>query len=83
MDEIKLSDIAAVLGCSKPAASLLRSGKYDKGGERAEDLKPRYEALLRIVAEAEARGRTNAAGSICLDCPREDCSGCRVAEIVE
>lgn len=74
---MKLADIALVLGCSAPTASLLRSGRY---GEVAKEsgLPERYAVLVRLVEEAR---RSAAPEALCRDCPREDCTGCRVAEL--
>lgn len=75
---MKIDDIADVLGCSKAAASMLRSGKYErKGGE----LHARYQALVRLVDAEAARARVPDITAICRACPREDCTGCRIAEI--
>ncbi|WP_019561716.1 hypothetical protein [Caldimonas manganoxidans] len=76
---MRLSDIAQVLGCSVPTASLLRNGRY---GEVAKDsqLPERYAALVRLVEEARAAATLDTA-AICRTCPREDCTGCRVAEL--
>lgn len=77
---MRLDDIATVLGISKPAASLLRAGKYDREGS---ELPARYARLMAMIDAAAARGRAAAAGDICMTCPRQDCTGCRVAEIAE
>ncbi len=70
---LTLNEICAVLGCSKPAASLLKNGKYDKNG----DLLKRYQALM----EAMDKGRETPLDQICIECPRQNCEGCRVAEL--
>lgn len=75
---MKLSDIAAVLGVSKAAASMLRSGQYDRPGS---DLPARYAALQRLVEEARASAGAVDTSAICRACPRESCTGCRIAEI--
>ncbi len=75
---LALSEIAAVLGVAKPTASMLRSQSY---GRPESPLHGQYAALLAVTEAAEARGREAAAGNICYGCPREDCAGCRVAEI--
>ncbi len=75
---LALTEIAAVLGVSKPAASMLRAGKYDRPDS---PLHAQFAALLAVSEAAEARGREAAAGNICYECPREACAGCRVAEI--
>jgi hypothetical protein len=74
---LTLGEIAEVLGVSKPTASLLRSGRY---GEVAKDsrLPQRYAALVRLIE----RVRDEAAPErMCMSCPRDDCTGCRVAEL--
>lgn len=76
-DGIKLDDIATILGCAKPTACMLRSGKYERGG----DLVPRYLRLMAVVEAARGASRLDAA-VICRECPRDDCTGCRVAEIL-
>lgn len=75
---IKLEDIQAVLGVSKAAASMIRAGRYDRPGS---ELPARYEALVALVQRARQEAQADA-GSICYGCPREDCAGCRVAELV-
>lgn len=75
---LTLNEISAVLGCSKPAASQLRSGVYPAADGR---LAGQYAALVSVVDAAEARGLSGGALRICYECPREDCAGCRVAEL--
>lgn len=70
---LTLNEICAVLGCSKPAASLLNAGKYDRESE----LKARHQALVKVVAERRGLDL----GGVCLECPRQDCAGCRIAEL--
>ena len=48
--DLSLSDICAVLGCSKAAASRLRAGKYERPGS---ELIQRYQALEAVVKRAE------------------------------
>lgn len=74
---MKLADIAAVLGCDKSTASRLSSGRYERPNS---DLHERYRALVLLVAE-ERRAAALDPVAICRACPREDCTGCRVAEI--
>lgn len=74
---MRLDDIATILGCAKPTACMLRSGKYERGG----DLVQRYERLMAVVEAARREARLDAA-AICRDCPRDDCAGCRVADLV-
>lgn len=74
---IKLAEIATVLGCSVQAASYLRRGRY---GEIARDsaLPARYAALMQLIERGQAEVSLE---RICISCPREDCTGCRVAEM--
>ncbi len=76
---LKLEDIAAVLGCSKAAASMIRAGKYDRP---ASDLPERYAALVRVAGQPQAMSRQKVLSEICFECDRQDCTGCRIAEIV-
>jgi len=41
-------------------------------------LPARYQALVRLIDAARAQA---APERICQSCPREDCTGCRVAEL--
>lgn len=72
-----LEDIAVILGCSKPTASQIRSGKYPTENT---SLTERYARLVAVV-EAARREAALDPQAICRACPREDCTGCRVAEI--
>lgn len=72
-----LDDIAVILGCSKPTASQIRSGKYPTENT---GLTERYARLVAVVDEAR-RAAALDPQAICRACPREDCTGCRVAEI--
>lgn len=72
-----LEDIAVILGCSKPTASQIRSGTYPTDNTT---LKARYTRLMAVV-EAARRAAALDPEAICRSCPREDCTGCRVAEI--
>lgn len=76
-EELKLADIQAVLGVSKAAASMVRAGKYAREGS---DLPRRYEALLELIKRVRRESLSDT-GAICYACPREDCSGCRLAEL--
>jgi hypothetical protein len=77
-EALKLADIQAVLGVSKTAASMIRAGRYDRPGS---ELPARYEALIQLVRRVRQEAGADAS-SICYGCPREDCAGCRVAELV-
>lgn len=74
---LTLNEISTILGCSKPAASMVRNNRYDRPGS---DLPERYRALIMVIERAAGAAR---ADDLCLACPREDCSGCRVADISE
>jgi hypothetical protein len=74
---VKLAEIATVLGCSVQAASFLRRGVYERVAKES-DLPARYAMLMRLIEQARAQVSLE---RICMDCPREDCTGCRVAEI--
>lgn len=71
-------EVAEALGCSPSAVSMLRSGSYDRPGS---DLPRRYAALMRLVAASAGRTRAEVLREICLECPRQSCTGCRIAEI--
>lgn len=77
--ELSLADISAVLGCSKPAASMLKAGKYDRPGS---DLNRRYLALAEVVRRAVSDREKASLTDLCFECPRQDCSGCRAAELM-
>lgn len=76
---LTLNEISAVLGVSKPTASALKNGKYP-----AQETVARYQALLNVVERiaSEKSGATNH-DSICAACPRDDCTGCRLAELID
>ena len=71
-----LDDIAVILACSKPAASMLRAGKYERDGGML--LKARYERLMQIYEQARVGSSID---GLCYECPRQDCAGCRIAEL--
>lgn len=77
--ELTLNDIGAVLGCSKAVASRLRSGKYERPGS---ELIAQYEALVAAVQKAAAGREKASLTDLCFECPRQDCSGCRAAELM-
>ena len=77
--DLSLSDIGAVLGCSKAAASRLRAGKYERPGS---ELIERYQALEEVVKKAAAGKEKASLTDLCFECPRQDCSGCRAAELM-
>lgn len=73
-----LTQISAVLGCSRSVASRLRAGNYDRPGS---ELPLQYAALLEVAQASGAPDMAACAHAICVACPREDCTGCRVADI--
>lgn len=73
---LKLSDIQAVLGCDKSTASRLARGCYERPNS---DLPGRYAALVAVVDAVRRQSLDPEA--ICMACPREDCTGCRLAEM--
>ena len=77
--ELTLNDIGAVLGCSKAVASRLRSGKYERPGSK---LLAQYGALEEVVNKAAAGKEKASLTDLCFECPRQDCSGCRAAELM-
>lgn len=77
--ELTLADIGAVLGCSKAVASRLRSGKYERPGS---ELIERYQALEEVVKKAATGKEKASLTDLCFECPRQDCSGCRAAELM-
>ncbi|MEW6559614.1 MAG: hypothetical protein AB1412_05385 [Pseudomonadota bacterium] len=80
MGALNNGDVSLLLGCSRTVASRLRAGQYDRPGS---DLPRRYAALIAVVSRAQAAPDLAAcAHAICVACPREDCTGCRIAEIV-
>ena len=66
-----------VLGDLDDLSNSVRSGRY---GEVAKDsrLPQRYAALVRLIERARAEA---APERMCMSCPRDDCTGCRVAEL--
>lgn len=79
MKGVKLAEIALILGCSPAAVSLIKNGRY---GEVAREsyLPARYAALERLIERV--RGQVSIE-RVCYECPRQDCTGCRVAEMTE
>ena len=77
--ELTLNDIGAVLGCSTAVASRLRSGKDERPGS---ELLAQYEALEAVVKKAAAGKEKASLTDLCFECPRQDCSGCRAAELM-
>ena len=75
---LTLSEICAVLGISKPAASALKNGKYP-----APETVQRYQALLAVVGRVANEHREVDLSKICATCSREDCAGCRIAQLVD
>ncbi|MDR4518925.1 MAG: hypothetical protein MRK00_16265 [Nitrosomonas sp.] len=76
---LTLNEISAVLGVAKPTASALKNGKYT-----APETVSKYRALLDVVERvASESGAKNDPDSICAACPRDDCTGCRLAELID
>ncbi|SFK93023.1 hypothetical protein SAMN05216302_102156 [Nitrosomonas aestuarii] len=75
---LTLNEISSVLGVSKPTASALKNGKY-----KAADTVAKYEALINVVEKAANKSDSKTdPDSICAACPRDDCTGCRLAELI-
>lgn len=76
---LTLDEICEILGCSKPVASRLRNGKYERGQS---ELMVRYQALAQMAARVRASvDRAEVVRQLCVECPREDCTGCRLMEL--
>jgi hypothetical protein len=76
---LTLNEISAVLGVSKPTASALKNGKYP-----AAETVARYEALVMVVGRIASSGNNKTdPDSICAACPRDDCTGCRLADLTD
>lgn len=76
---LTLDEICAILGCSKTIASRLRNGKYQYGQS---ELMARYQALAQVAArERSSIDRDEVMDQLCVECPREDCTGCRLIEL--
>ncbi len=78
MNEMTLADIALVLDVAKPTASLLKNGKYHEVAKNSE-LPKRYQRLAELIGQAQQSFDPTA---LCNACPRQDCTGCRVAELI-
>ncbi|MDD3938020.1 hypothetical protein [Rhodoferax sp.] len=77
--KLTLIELTAVLGCSRATASLVRAGKYPaKNGQVA----GQYAALLALIESVSIGTEAERCESLCLACPRDNCDGCRVAEII-
>ena len=72
-----LTQISEVLLCSRAAASRLRAGTYDVSNSNL----PRRYAMLVEIAQSQQPDLAACAHAICVACPRDDCTGCRVADI--
>lgn len=77
MADLSLADIALILGCKKPTASLLKRGKYHEVADKS-DLPDRYQRLAELTSQVN----TADPETLCNTCPRQDCTGCRVAELI-
>lgn len=78
IDDVPLAELSAVLGCSKAAASMLRTGSYSRPGS---ELHARYAALAELLQKTAHTSAKTSLTDLCYDCPRDDCTGCRAAEI--
>jgi len=77
MGDLGLNNIALILGCKKPTASLLKRGLYHTVAKDTA-LPERYQRLADVVGQAQPFDPS----ALCHTCPRQDCTGCRVAEII-
>lgn len=71
---VSRAEAARVLGCSDAAVGRIRAGTYPDGA-----LVQRYALLMQVLERAAERAE---ASSFCASCPREDCTGCRIAELI-
>ncbi|TCS69742.1 hypothetical protein EDC61_11942 [Sulfuritortus calidifontis] len=70
---VSRAEAARILGVSDAAVGRIRAGSYPDG-----ELAERYRLLVAVVERA---ARSPEATAICRACPREDCAGCRIAEL--
>jgi hypothetical protein len=70
---VSRAEAARILGVSDAAVGRIRGGNYPEG-----ELPERYRLLIAVLERAASRAD---AAAWCSACPREDCSGCRVAEV--
>jgi hypothetical protein len=70
---VSRAEAARILGVSDAAVGRIRGGNYPEG-----ELPERYRLLVQIVERAASRAD---ASVWCSACPREDCTGCRIAEV--
>lgn len=78
IENVPLTELAAVLGCSKAAASMLRTGHYSRPGS---ELHARYAALAALLQKTVQSSAKTSLAELCFTCPRQDCTGCRAAEL--
>ncbi|MCX8016345.1 MAG: hypothetical protein N2690_00380 [Rhodocyclaceae bacterium] len=71
---VSRAEAARILGVSDAAVGRIRAGNYPEG-ELAERYRLLVEVLTRAAAKADAQ-------HFCSTCPREECGGCRIAELV-
>lgn len=71
---VSRAEAARILGCSDAAVGRIRAGNYPEG-----ELAARYRLLVEVLERAAKQADAQA---FCAACPREDCTGCRVAELV-
>jgi len=75
---LTLREICAVLGVSKPVASALKNGKYP-----TQDIVEKYQALQAVADRLASEQREVNLSKVCETCPREDCVGCRIAQLID
>lgn len=71
---VSRAEAARILGVSDAAVGRIRGGSYPEG-----ELTERYRLLVAVVERAKAKAD---ATHFCAACPREDCTGCRIAELI-
>lgn len=72
---VSRAEAARILGVSDAAVGRIRAGSYPSG-----DVVARYELLVAVLERAASSADAQA---YCRTCPREDCAGCRIAELDE
>lgn len=70
---VSRAEAARILGCSDAAVGRIRAGNYPAG-----ELEERYRLLVEVLERAAKQAD---AQTFCAACPREECAGCRIAEL--
>ncbi|BBD77215.1 hypothetical protein [Hydrogenophilus thermoluteolus] len=70
---VSRAEAARILGVSDAAVGRIRAGNYPDGA-----LTERYRLLVAVLQRAASKVETE---QICASCPREECTGCRIAEL--